>query len=287
MFLGRHEEAALCFQETLLKDPQHLEATVNYCVILFNNKRYDDAVDMLEKACALYKSEPMLWNNLGVAYAAVGLPMDAQAAFVKVELLRRSSASATAFFASSPSNLKYDSRIECNIGVSLCAERDLLRAHEQLMKALEVDSQNKFAWNSMAKVFDFALDEAEAAKDVAAPDEENLFNKCLHSVSQSLCIDRTDATTWNALGVVYLRKGYFKEAAEALRTATTKDPTSGAFWTNYSLSLHMKLRHFKSSSADPTPDEAAEADTLRSALHHLTTKFSDNFSALNSTLSTD
>eukprot|EP01122_Echinamoeba_exundans_P007651 TRINITY_DN239_c0_g1_i12.p1 TRINITY_DN239_c0_g1~~TRINITY_DN239_c0_g1_i12.p1 ORF type:complete len:584 (+),score=76.44 TRINITY_DN239_c0_g1_i12:112-1863(+) len=281
LFLNQHEEAAECFQEALVKDPQHLEATVNYCVILFKNKRYDDAVDVLEKACALYRAEAMLWNNLGVAYASVGLPMEAQTCFNQVAQLRASSASAGAFFASSPSSLRCDSRIECNIGVSLCAERDLLQAHSQLMRSLEADSQNKFAWTSIAKVFDLSLNEAESEKDQALPDDENLFNKCLHSISQSFCIEKSDPTTWNALGVIYLRKGYFKEATEALRNAITKDPTSGAFWANYTLSLHLKLQHFKSSLADPTPDEAAEIDGLKSALLQLTTKFSDNFTALN------
>lgn len=38
-----NDEATVCFQEALNKDPTHLEALTNYAVILFKHRRYGES----------------------------------------------------------------------------------------------------------------------------------------------------------------------------------------------------------------------------------------------------
>lgn len=148
------------------------------------------------------------------------------------------------------------------------------------MKVLETDAENANMWTMMGKVFDAALEQADGgAKDSQDSDEEVLFSKALHSISQSLSIDKSNASTWNALGGIYLRRGYFKEAVQALNAAVQRSPDTPAYWCNYALAQHLELQHFRENG----PRDAEKESALGSTLQMLKTRFADNLSALNST----
>lgn len=258
---GEVVQASEAYQRVLAKDSSHLEAMVGYSCVLFLHRRFNDCVSILEKAAAIYRSEPFVWSNLAVAYSALGLNSVAEACLTSAEKLRKASLSA---LNSGSSELEGDSDplLHSNLVVLISASSSLFKSHFRLTRLLEPNSEySSPMWGALGRLFlSAAVGESSAT----------CLNKAQQCLSQSIDMTPTNASSWNTLGLVAMRRGFFSEAARYFHQAVAHCYDSSTFWGNYTAALFL---------SGARQDDAE----LVSAMHILATKFPDDFAALNST----
>ena len=77
----RRQAAAGHYARALELDPESLPALLNYAENQLYFDRYGEAARMLETAAELAPGEPLVWNNLGYAYYAIGRLAEARACY--------------------------------------------------------------------------------------------------------------------------------------------------------------------------------------------------------------
>ena len=69
---GKFEKAKKIYKKELIKDPQNFETINLLAIIYLQEKSYENAIDLINKAITINSHHHALYNNLGVVYKEIG-----------------------------------------------------------------------------------------------------------------------------------------------------------------------------------------------------------------------
>lgn len=176
----RLPEAEKAARRAIEVKPDFRDAKNTLGNILINEKRYDDAVAVLEPLAndILYQSPWNAWGNLGRAYLEKGKPEEAIAA------LRRSVSAEPKFCVGN-----------YHLGLAYEKKGDLVAAREALSRAVETDNPEcrslQDAFEARARVYskskncDLAKGDLEKCKEISADSQTG--QRCVASLKSSPC----------------------------------------------------------------------------------------------------
>lgn len=208
--LGRHEDAADCYDKALRINPREAAAWFNKGVSLSALGRHEEAIACYDKAIELDPRDESAWYNRGVNFAALNRREEAVASFHKA--------------------IEFDPRDEtawCAKGVNLAA---LGRREEAIAcwdRALAIDTHCVAAW---------------CAKGVSLA-SSGRHKEAVACFEEALKIEPQLAPVWSNMGSGLAALNRHDEAVACCDKALTINPQDEAAWYNRGVSLAAMDRH--------------------------------------------
>lgn len=85
--VGNFEKAEEAFNKLIKIEPSNIEIYITYSILLIEENKPERAINVLERALKSFGDNPVLFNNLGIAYEAAGMRKKAEESFKKAILL--------------------------------------------------------------------------------------------------------------------------------------------------------------------------------------------------------
>lgn len=184
--------------------------------ILFKNKEFVKAFQLLAEAIQLNPENIRAWSYLGKAEEGFGQYEDAINSYDKAIELDPNYASAW----------NNRGRAKNKLGKHLQAIKDY-------SKAIELDPKNPEAWNARGY----------------AKNEVGLHSDAIEDITKSIWLDAKNADAWNNRGGVKLDIGQYEEAIEDINKAIELGPENASAWNNSGLAK-VKLGQFADAIKD-------------------------------------
>jgi tetratricopeptide (TPR) repeat protein len=86
--LGRYDEAMVCFDRAIEKDPMQSGAWHNKGEALRRQDKYAEAIQQFDRAIEIDSAYSKAWNSKGLALKALGRDAEADAAFAEAAAKR-------------------------------------------------------------------------------------------------------------------------------------------------------------------------------------------------------
>jgi tetratricopeptide (TPR) repeat protein len=234
--------------------------------------RYNEAIEVLDKAIDLDPQNAWAWSNKGNALTDLGRYPEAIQAFNKaIELEPLYALAYSNKGWSLDEQGKYDEAIEaldraieldpqlalawCNKGNTLTNQGKYDEAIEALDQAIGLDSQLALAWNNKGVAltnqgkYDEAIKVLDKAIDLDpqlalawnnkgwALNRKGKYNKAIIVLDKAIDLDPQLASAWNNKGVALNGNGKYDKAIQAFDNATEIDPELAAAWFGKSIAL--------------------------------------------------
>lgn len=129
------DEAVRSASKKLDADPDDVLALFVIATVNSRAERFGLASILFRKCCDIRPERPESWNNLGMCYSGLGLNLKARQAFNEAWKRKKS-----AMFAS-------------NIGMTHYSERDMQKAIDWCLKALEIEPESKAAKSTLGLAY--------------------------------------------------------------------------------------------------------------------------------------
>jgi tetratricopeptide (TPR) repeat protein len=81
---GQYDDALIVYREIVSTDESAAEAWWGIGLALMNTGEFDEAIETLEKACALSGNTPKYWLDLGKLQTMLGMDDEAKPIFEKI-----------------------------------------------------------------------------------------------------------------------------------------------------------------------------------------------------------
>ncbi|XP_053597358.1 protein O-mannosyl-transferase TMTC4 [Microplitis demolitor] len=215
------------YLEALRLNPQYAQAMNNLGNLLNNQKRYQEAKDLLKKAVGLQPDFAAAWMNLGIVLAALK----------QFEESKRC-------YETSLSHRRHCPDCHYNLGLLYLEQKNYTKALEAWTETLRQDTNHRRAWINTIRILDDmgkqekALREGEKATKLL-PDDATIrlnianilgklerFEKAEAEFKRAAALDPTNPTIFTNLGVLYHRWNKLDKAKEMYTKALEINPNA-------------------------------------------------------------
>jgi tetratricopeptide (TPR) repeat protein len=222
-YLGRHEEALICYDKAIQIDPRDANALGNKGIALAELDRFEEAMVCFDEALRIDPHSPAAWINKGYGYNSLGRPEEALACLVHAEQV-------------DPQN----SVLWYSKGRALLLLARFGEAATCFGKSVQIDPRYADAWTGQAMAL-MALDRFKEAGDCLARAEEidpqcpDDWKKLLAergNHDMALTSFKPAETAWGKQGLTLAQAGKYEEALASFAKALEIDPRYGGAWHN-------------------------------------------------------
>jgi len=197
----RKRELALKNQEKVVKKyPNWYFAYNNMGIILYDSKKYSEALSWFEKALKIDSLWPFAWVNIGNYY----IDVSRQYEIAKDYYLKAISLDSTYALPWSNLDLLYRKT------------KNYTKAIESAKNAVELNPMVMYYWNRLGQDYD-------AVKK---------YHEAFECYERSLALDSTYTDTWNCLGLLYDHRKNRDSAIECFKREISIDSASTDGWSN-------------------------------------------------------
>ncbi|NWF97982.1 MAG: tetratricopeptide repeat protein [Nitrospirae bacterium] len=196
---GEIQKAEYGFRKLLEKKPNHAESLRFLGIILLQTKKYESAIDVIQKDIKLNPKNADSYNNLGLSFFGLKQYDKAIELFNKAIKLDPSHFHAYYNLGNSFKSLnKFDDAIEC------------------YKKSLSINPQFIEAHNNLGDVYQ----------------EKELFDEAIQSYKNALNINSNFGNIYNNLGLALFKKGLYDEALGYFKKALELNPQLADAYNN-------------------------------------------------------
>jgi len=208
---GKYDEAIQAYDEAIRLDPEMAMAWYNKGNALYVLGKYDEAIQAYDEAIRLDSEFASAWNNKGVALISQGKYDEAIQACNEAIRLDNEFASAWN-----------------NKGFALISQGKYDEAIQACDEAIRLDNESAFAWNNKGNAL-YGLGK---------------YDEAIQACDEAIRLDNESAFAWNNKGNDLYGLGKYDEALKCFETAIKLDPELVQAWNGKGGALY-KLRKYE------------------------------------------
>ena len=261
----KYEEAILCYDKVLEKDPKNKWGLINKGLALAELTMCDEAIACFDKAVEMYPKSANVWISKGITLNRLNKFEEAIIAFDQVIELKPKFADSWNWKGVVLYNQgKYDEAVQAydkaielapkdalawiNKGEALLALSKYDEAIQAYDRAIELDPKNAETWNSKGIALAY----------------QSQYDEAIKALDKSIEIDPKNAFVWYNKGCVIYDKGENEEAITALDKAIEINPSYADAWYSKGKALGQQGKHDQAieayDEAIKVSDEAIKLD---------------------------
>ncbi len=207
--IGLIDEAIDFYKKAIDAEPDYAIAYNNLGFAYFEKGLYKEALSEYKKAIELNTKDPLFYNNLGNLYASMKKYEDAIAEYKKVLSIESK-----------------DTNAYNNLGVVYAQQGRFNEAEAEVRKALAIDPENSLAKKNLADILN-------RGRIIVEPEKKGEISA------------QTAAYNYYILGLAYIKKEMYKEAAIETENALKLDPKMSDAHRNLGLIYYSYLKDNK------------------------------------------